>query len=65
MTYTFVPKPTARPYTNLNTQGKEQYDQGSLAYNDANTFYDGVNMSQYTKIAKATAQGYTYIPKPT
>ncbi len=63
--YTYVPKPTAGTYTNLNPQGKEQYDQASLTYDDANTFYDGVNQTQYTKIAKATAQGYTYIPKPT
>lgn len=63
--YTYIPKPTLGSYTNLNPQGKEQYDQASLTYDDANTFYDGTNMSQYTKVPKATAQGYTYIPKPT
>lgn len=65
MAYTYIPKPTAKPYTNLNPQGKEQYDQANLIYDDANTFYDGINMGQYTKVAKATAQGYTYVPKPT
>lgn len=52
MTYTFVPKPTTRNYTNTNPQGKEQYDQVSILYDDPNIFYDGVNMSQYTKVAK-------------
>lgn len=64
MTYTYIAKPPVRPYTNLNPQGKEQYDQASIAYDDVNTFYDGVNPTQYTKIAKATAQAYTYVPKP-
>lgn len=64
-TYTKIPKPSAGIYTNLNPQGKEQYDQQSVAYDDSGTFYDGINMAQYTKVAKATAQGYTYVPKPT
>lgn len=64
-TYTKIPKPTLGVYTNLNPQGKEQYDQQSIAYDDVNTFYDAVNMTQYTKISKASVQGYTYIPKPT
>lgn len=64
-TYTYIAKPTASTYTNINPQGKEQYDQVSLMYDDPNTFYDGTNMAQYTKVAKPTAQGYTYIPKPT
>lgn len=65
MSYTYISKPSAGNYTNLNAQGKEQYDQIQLTYDDANTFYDGVNMGQYTNVPKATAQGYTYVPKPT
>lgn len=64
-TYTYIPKPTAGTYTNLNAQGKEQYDQSNILYDDPNIFYDGVNQTQYTKVAKATAQSYTYVPKPT
>lgn len=64
-TYIKIPKPSAGNYTNLNAQGKEQYDQASLTYDDANTFYDGMNMNQYTKIAKPVVQNYTYVPKPT
>lgn len=50
--YTFVPKPTGRSYTTVNPAGKEQYDQSSLTYDDINTFYDGVNMNQWTDIPK-------------
>lgn len=64
-TYTKIPKPTAGNYMNVNPVGKEQYDQSSITYDSANTFYDGINMTQYTKIPKASVQGYTYILKPT
>ena len=52
MTYTKIPKPTTLAYTNINVQGKEQYDQAALTYDDANTFYDGVNTAAWTGIAK-------------
>ena len=52
--WTNVPKPTGTPYTNVNPQGKEQYDQASLIYDDPNTFYDGINMAAWTNIAKPT-----------
>lgn len=65
MAYTFVPKPTGRNYTNLNAQGKEQYDQASLTYDDAGTYYDGINMNQYTKVPKPSTSNYVYVPKPT
>jgi hypothetical protein len=65
MTYTKIPKPSAQTYTNLNAQGKEQYDQANVAYDDVNTFYDGVNQGQYTKIAKPATSAYTKVPKPT
>ena len=65
MTYTYIAKPSAGNYTNLNPQGKEQYDQSTILYDDPNIFYDGVNQAAYTNVPKATAQGYTYIPKPT
>lgn len=63
--YTNVPKPTTRNYTNPNPQGKEQYDQASITYDAAGTFYDGINMGQYTKIAKPSTSAYTKIAKPT
>lgn len=63
-TYTNVAKPSNTSYTNQNTIGKEQYDQESIAYDDATTFYDGVNQSLYTNVAKPSATTYTNIAKP-
>lgn len=52
--WTKVTKPTSSVWSNVNAQGKEQYDQPTLTYNDANTFYDGINTNQWTDIAKPT-----------
>lgn len=52
--YTNISKPTNTPYTNLNSMGKEQYDQATLQYDDSGTFYDGVNQSLYTNVLKPT-----------
>ena len=65
MSWTKISKPNRQTYTNVNTQGKEQYDQANLTYDDANTFYDGVNPSQWTDIAKPTTNTWTTITKPT
>lgn len=50
--YTRLAKPTNADYVSTNAQGREQYDQGSLAYDDASTFWDGVDPSAYTLVAK-------------
>ena len=63
--YTYIAKPTRTPYTNTNGEGREQYDQGSLTYDDSMTFYDGINPNAYTNIAKPTSSVYTKINKPT
>ena len=60
MAWTPIAKPGAQTYTNINPQGKEQYDQVSLAYDDASTYYDGINPSQWSNIAKPTATGQTW-----
>lgn len=65
MAYTKISKPGAQTYTNLNTIGKEQYDQADITYDSATTFYDGVNQSQYTNITKPSSTTYTKISKPT
>ncbi len=62
--YTNVNKPTGTSYTNENSVGKEQYDQASLTYDSAGTFYDGINASQYTNTVKPTGTSYTKITKP-
>ena len=65
MPYTNVSKPTSSVYTVVNTQGKEQYDQASLTYDDSSIFFDGVNASAYTNVVKPTSSVYTNISKPT
>jgi len=65
MTYTNVAKPTGAPYTTPNPQGRQTYDQAELIYNDADTFYDGVNTTAYVSVAKPTGSVYTLIAKPT
>ncbi len=63
-TYININKPTNTSYTNLNSTGKEQYDQADIMYDDPNVFYDGVNMNAYTNITKPVGTSYTSIPKP-
>lgn len=65
MAWTKINKPSTQTYTNLNPQGKEQYDQPDLTYDSATTFYDGVNTTQYTNIAKPTTNNWVKINKPT
>lgn len=64
-TYTKVTKPSSTAYTNINTTGREQYDQSDITYDSAIVFYDGVNQSQYTKINKPSSTTYTKVTKPT
>lgn len=59
--YTYIAKPSAGNYTNINVQGREQYDQPNLTFDDSNTFYDGVNQNAYTNVAKPTGEGSTTI----
>ena len=53
--WTNVSKPTGRPYTNINADGKTQYDQSNITYDDSNVYYDGVDQFAWTDIAKPTA----------
>ena len=52
MSWTNVAKPTGTTYTNVNPQGKEQYDQSDVIYDSATTYYDGVNTNQWTDVSK-------------
>lgn len=65
MAWTKITKPGAQTYTNVNTQGKEQYDQSNILYDDPNVFYDGVNTAQWTNINKPTTPTWTKVSKPT
>jgi hypothetical protein len=65
MIYTKIPKPTSTTYTGVyQTQGKQIYDQSDLTYDDVNTFYDSINLYQYTNVAKPLSTTYTKIAKP-
>ena len=52
MPWTSISKPGAQTYTTVNPMGKETYDQTSLTYDSADTYYDGVNPLQWTDVAK-------------
>lgn len=61
MTWTLVTKPTGRPYTNINADGKTQYDQSNIIYDDPNMFYDGTNYNAWTDVAKPTGESTTLL----
>ena len=63
--YTRIDKPTGTSYTNTNVQGREQYDQSTIQYDDFAVFYDGVDENAYTNLAKPTSSVYTAVAKPT
>ena len=51
--YVRIPKPTDATWTKVNVaEGKEQYDQADIIYDDPLVFYDGTNENAYTKVAK-------------
>lgn len=52
MTWINIAKPTSSIWTSINPRGKETYDQSTISYDDADTYYDGVNPNQWTDIAK-------------
>lgn len=63
--YTYVAKPTSSVYSYSNPQGRQQYDQGDITYDDSNVFYDSIDQSAYTSVAKPTSSTYTMVAKPT
>jgi hypothetical protein len=54
MAWNKVTKPSSSSYTNVNPTGREQYDQINLTYDESTVFYDGVNQSAWTNVAKPT-----------
>lgn len=63
--WTNISKPSSSNYTNVNTVGKEQYDQADITYDSATTFYDGVNQTAWTDVNKPSTSSWTNINKPT
>lgn len=62
--WTNVAKPTSSVWTSINPMGKEQYDQASLTYDDASTYYDGIVPFQWTNVSKPSVTGWINIQKP-
>lgn len=58
MSWTLISKPTGTPYSYVNTQGKEQYDQNNLTFDDASIFFDGTNMAAWTNVSKPAGGGF-------
>lgn len=54
MSWISIAKPTGSNWTRVNPQGREQYDDSSVMYSDSNVFYDGVDTSAWTDVAKPT-----------
>jgi hypothetical protein len=59
MSYTDVSKPTDATYTAVYTQGRQVYNQSDIDYDGADTFYDSVDVTAYTDIAKPAGGGET------
>lgn len=54
MAWSPITKPTSRGWLNVNPQGREQYDQPDLMYDDPNVFYDGGDPNLWNKVSKPT-----------
>ena len=65
MTYTNILKPSGTSYTPQTFGGKYMWDDPNVYWDDPNVFWDGVNIAQYTKIAKPSSTSYTNVAKPT
>lgn len=63
--WTNVAKPSGTAYTNVDFSGKYTYDDISVLYDDPNVFYDGVNNSAWTNVAKPVSSVWTNVAKPT
>lgn len=59
MAWITISKPGAQTYTNVNAQGKQQYDQSSIEYDDPNVFYDGYNPNMWTDVPKPSGGSFT------
>ena len=59
-TYTKVAKPTDSTYTPVRFVGKEVYDDVDLTYDDSVAFYDSVNQSIYSDMAKPIGGGVSF-----
>ena len=54
MAFIKISKPTTRSWANTNPSGRTQYDQSDITYDDANTFWDGIDPNFWNKVTKPT-----------
>lgn len=52
MSYINVLKPTDSTYTEVNSSGKEGFDDASTTFDQTTTFFDGVSMSVWTEVPR-------------
>ena len=64
MSWTNISKPNTSNYTNVNPQGKEQYNQADITYDSASTYYDGINPNQWSDISKPNTPTWNNVAKP-
>lgn len=66
MVWTNVSKPGVQSWISVSFAGKVFYDDTTVTYDSATTFYDGFNPAQWTDIAKPTTPAsWVSIAKPT
>lgn len=63
--YTNIAKPTGTGYANVNSSGKEAFDDTTVTFDQSTTFFDGINNAVYINLSKPTSSSYTNIAKPT
>lgn len=57
MSYTKVSKPSAGGYTNLNKGDDAFFDSVDDDFDSASVFFDGINQSAWTDVAKPASPG--------
>lgn len=59
--YTNIPKPTGSSYINVNSSGKESFDDDGVTFDSANTFFDGINNAVWSNLNKPNFSNPTTI----
>lgn len=54
MSYTNIAKPSGASYINVNSSGKEGFDDAAVTFDQQSTFFDGINNAVYTNLSKPT-----------
>ncbi len=52
MSYINISKPTDASYSNVNSSGKESFDDINVTFDQVSTFFDGLSLLSWTNIAR-------------